>query len=819
MLIIAGVFIYTQFAEISLKDLLNGDNKKHRLTIVCPGNSPKNMKLAAKEIRRYIYLRTNTLLPIKDASSANTITFSIDRTLGEQEFRLRSDGQSMVISGGSDVAVLYGAYAFAEKIGIRFRIDGDVIPDKKVPFSMPELDETQRPLFSLRGLLPFHDFPEGPDWWTRDDWKLIAGQVAKMRMNFIGLHTYPFKNVDLGPEPTVWVGLPEDVNADGAVKMADKSSWYSTSKFMPYGCYAPGQTGSFSFGASRLFPADYYGPEINRPDEIPFPKTPEACVDLINRTGEMLNDVFSDARKLGIKTAVGTESPLDIPDAVLPRLMTMGLDPDDRGTVQKLYEGMFRRIKLTYPIDYYWIWGHEGEIDDNRFALNINCARDALKKVEAPFSLGLCGWGWTAGHFPSFDKKFPKDVFFSAINHNVGNTPVSPNFKGLDERLKFAIPWAEDDPNLTSLQFLVGRMRRDALDAFAYECDGLFCLHWRTRVISMNIEAVAQSGWKIENGEHAVTDPNSADSLPRSLASEDFYRDWSLSHFGPEAAEDIEAIFTRLDGNYPKPSTWNRGPGVIQINKSPWDEVKSYYTFADEMESIRPRIRGSGNLSRFNWWCNEFQFVKSMAEFGCARGELDSILASIEKFPEPEAMRKTAIEDALRIRLKMVRILEDMYEHLIGTLNNSSELGTIANIELQSLLRVKLLTAKDEQLEKLTGNPLQAEAFPGRDYRGKPLLVNLVPRSSQMHGENLNLRIIALDKEPVRYVRIKVRPLGRGKWETIEACHVARAVWNALLPSSDDDFEYQIISETETGMKMRWPATAPEINQTVVIRE
>jgi hypothetical protein len=543
--------------------------------IVCPPGSPANIKFAAREIRRYLYLRTAELLPIEAATNGSRISFRIDRSLDEQQYRLKSDGRSMEISGGSDVAVLYGAYAFVEKLGVRFQIDGDVIPDARIPFSLPELDETHKPLFNLRGLQPFHDFPEGPDWWTEDDWKAITGQVAKMKMNFIGLHTYPFKNKDLGPEPTVWVGLPEDVNADGTVRIADKASWYTTAKYMPYGCYAPGKTGTFNFGASQVFPADDYGPEVNMPDEFPFPSTPEACVAMANRTGRMLNAVFTGAHELGIKTAVGTESPLDIPDAILEKVKAGGLNPDDPATLQKLYEGMFTRIKRTYPIDYYWIWGHEGEIDESRFINNITSARAALKEADAGFSLGICGWGWTTAHFPSFDKQLPKDVFFSSISHEVGNTPVSPNFGGLGDRTRFAIPWAEDDGNLVGLQLLAGRMRRDAVDALKYECNGLFCLHWRTRVISPNISALAQAGWEIGDwGQNNPADPAQKE-LPRHLPAADFYLDWSTAQFGPEAAREIAAIFTALDGNYPKASVWNQGPGVIRVNKEPWQECNS----------------------------------------------------------------------------------------------------------------------------------------------------------------------------------------------------------------------------------------------------
>ena len=241
--------------------------------IVCPADAPANVKLAASEIRRYVYLRTATLLPIAASSTEGTaIVLKTDPALEKQQSRLRTDGAVLTISGGSDVGVLYGAYVFAEKLGVRFQIDGDVIPDARVQLVLPVLDETRRPLFELRGLQPFHDFPEGPDWWTLDDWKSVVSQAAKMRMNFIGLHTYPFQNKDLGPEPTVWIGLPEDVNADGSVKRSDVASWYTTQKFQPYGCYRPEKTSAFSFGGADVFPSDNYGPEVNGAGRFSIPE-------------------------------------------------------------------------------------------------------------------------------------------------------------------------------------------------------------------------------------------------------------------------------------------------------------------------------------------------------------------------------------------------------------------------------------------------------------------------------------------------------------------------------------------------------------------
>jgi hypothetical protein len=939
---------------------------KPSIKVICPADAPAQVKLAAKEVRRYVYLRTGELLSLAESATGDTLSFRIDNALSDQQYRLESDGKSLIISGGSSVAVLYGAYAFAEKLGVRFQIAGDVIPDTRVPLVLPVLSETHQPLFRLRGLQPFHDFPEGPDWWTREDWLAFVGQAAKMRMNFIGLHTYPFHNKDLGPEPMVWIGLPEDVNTDGTVKTSDYASWYTTAKFQPYGCYQPEKTSTYSFGGAEVFPTDDYGSEVNEQDDYPFPKTPAANVALINRTGAFLRDVFTEAHRLGMTTCVGTESPLDIPDTVNAQLKKAGLDPAAPVTLEKLYAGMFTRIERAYPIDYYWIWGHEGEIDQARFLTNLQCAQAALKETKAPFGLGICGWGWITGNFPALDQALPKDVVFSAINMSVGNAPVSPNFATLGDRPKWAIPWFEDDGGLTSPQLWVGRMRKDAADALRYHCDGLMGLHWRTRVMGPNIAALARAGWDqaawntpadavgksgafevqggetaaflnntltgtedlplyqfvrygmgsyripIPDGEYSVVlrfnEPaynapgkrvfgvkvqglpviekldifakvgqNAAFDLtypgihvtggalrvdfvpiveypciaaievrgadvtrkincggpaykdfeadtqsgggPRFLPVADFYTDWARAEFGPSVAEPVAAIFTKLDGYLPRASTWANGPGVVAIDRQPWAQVAPQHAFVDELAALRPQVQGVGNLERFDWWLNTLRFNRAMARLGCARGALDVLMEKIDKESDAAIRQRLAREQALPQRRELLTLLADMYGYLLATLHNASELGTICNIEQQSMLRTKLITIHDPKLRQLLGEPLPADTHPWQDYRGPARLVVLTARGSQHAGESLRLRIIALDRHATKSIVVRMRPLGKGEWKTIPATHLARAVWSATLPAAADDFEYHVVAESGTGAKLTWPATAPELNQTVVIQE
>jgi hypothetical protein len=163
----------------------------------------------------------------------------------------------------------------------------------------------------------------------------------------------------------------------------------------------------------------------------------------------------------------------------------------------------------------------------------------------------------------------------------------------------------------------------------------------------------------------------------------------------------------------------------------------------------------------------------------------------------------------------MVRLLGELHHALLATLHNPTELRTLCNIQQQSMKRLQVFTGQDTALEKLLGEPLPAAAHPWTDYRGEPRLVNLTARTAAQQGESLKLRIIALDREPVPSVTAHYRPMDRGDWRKLPAKHVARAAFAAVLPPAHEDFEYYITSANH----LVWPATAPQISQTVIVTE
>jgi hypothetical protein len=478
-------------------------------------------RFAARELQRYLYVCTGELAMIAQTPEALAAgpAFVIGTTarvpiaaagqalpaLAPSAYRVRMlttpRAPRLIIAGGDPIGVLYGVYAVAEKLGVRFYLSGDVVPDERVALEPAALATEGRPLFSVRGLQPFHDFAEGPDWWNTDDYLAHIGQLAKLRMNFLGLHTYP--DSDVGPEPTVWIGPREEFDAAGRVASAYPASYHTTGRSgRGWWAYAPTPTSAFAGGAAALFDRDEFGPDVMR-DHSFEGQTAASAAEVFNRTAAMLGTAFAEARRLGVLTCIGTETPLTIPPALQQRVAAQGARVDDPATTRALYRGMFERISRAMPADYFWLWTPEnwtwgGNRPDEyaRTAADIQAALDALHDLKSPMRLATCGWVLGPQHDrAALDHLLPPDSPMSAINSSVGHVAIDRQFSRLSARPRWAIPWLENDGNLTTPQLWAGRMRFDAADARRLGCTGLIGIHWRTRVLSPAIAALAGAAW------------------------------------------------------------------------------------------------------------------------------------------------------------------------------------------------------------------------------------------------------------------------------------------------------------------------------------
>jgi hypothetical protein len=266
----------------------------------------------------------------------------------------------------------------------------------------------------------------------------------------------------------------------------------------------------------------------------------------------------------------------------------------------------------------------------------------------------------------------------------------------------------------------------------------------------------------------------------RSLPCDDFYADWAAANFGAEAAAGIAKVFTAIDGNVPLATADGCPVGPLEPDATPWATVAARFAFVDSLETLRPAVRGAGNLDRFDYWLNTFLYYRSLAQVRCALGA------------------KAAPDE-------ITRLWSGTYRYLLASVNTPGALAAVVTMENHP--------GWGELVARQASQP-----WP-KDYQGAPRLIVTTVRSIVEKDEVLALTVIALDKQPMKNVVLNWRSLGRGAWQQQEMTHVTGAIYRATLPPATESLEYHIQAGTASGVQLVWPATAPEMNQTVVVTE
>jgi len=646
--------------------------------IVYPDSGSYAEKLAAKEVRRYIYLRTDQVLPIQTVTSipssgdvilvanddndmVEDLRSQINQTTTPNGIIIKSfsdNGRTiLVIVGSNSESTLIAAYRFAEHLGVGFDFAGDAIPDAKIPLSLTGFDEAGARRFDIAGLLPFHDFFQGPDLWSTDEYMVAMNQLPKMGMNFFGLHNYPTYSLEeevedeirQGPEPNVWIGLPEDVNPDGTVNWAYPA--YYRHSHSPHEIWGTVEwnTGNYFAGSADIFPSDFWGSDIFGTDAMPTDI--ESSIEVFNKQGEMFNKAFGFAKDIGVKTAIGTEIPMGIepngPEVGQDWVRGMPVELQDRLTnpgsdenVKAVYKGIFDRIMKTHHLDYYWLWSYEiwsayGVNSSQIQAVrdDITLAMEAADEMNVPFTLGHAGWILGTGDNPEeFDDLMPKDNPFYCLWDEAQNMEYLS-----DDRVKWAATWLEEDWGLVQPQLEVHRVYDDALAALEKDCSGLIGKGWRTRAISMNTHSLKKAIWA-----YGPTGTTVDISFPSDKDAwiDEVYMDWATRWFGAEVATGINDIMGTMDKGgepaVPIICDWDsHEEGLNSVGSAIIGDVyqASDTDFVSDIEALQSSVVGIGNQERFKYWLKTWQSYRAKDEFGGYKEEEDRA-AMASKFEE-----------------------------------------------------------------------------------------------------------------------------------------------------------------------------------------
>jgi len=300
----------------------------------------------------------------------------------------------------------------------------------------------------------------------------------------------------------------------------------------------------------------------------------------------------------------------------------------------------------------------------------------------------------------------------------------------------------------------------------------------------------------------------------RFLPCADFYADWAASQFGPEVGAKAAALFEKLDGRLPRTSEWVNGPGGIKPDSRPWEEVGKEYGFVDELAALRPQVRGAGNLERFDYWLDQFRYMRANGRFNCTLARFNAAMARAKAEKDAGAKRQLARETVLPIRRELVADLAELHKHLLASVGTYGGLGNVTN--WQQHVIPMIITAPGQELAEMLGEPLPSDCLPSKTYQGPPRLLVPTVRTGLVEGERLVLRAVVVGGEP-NEVAVFWRPLAGGGFSRAPMERAGRGVYEAALPArATADLEYYV-EASGGGKRLVFPPTAPDLNQTVVV--
>ncbi|MFC1633666.1 hypothetical protein ACFL5Z_02395, partial [Planctomycetota bacterium] len=199
--------------------------------------------------------------------------------------------------------------------------------------------------------------------------------------------------------------------------------------------------------------------------------------------------------------------------------------------------------------------------------------------------------------------------------------------------------------------------------------------------------------------------------------------------------------------------------------------------------------------------------------------KVNAAMKKIKAEKEPEARTRLAREVALPIRKELVAGVSDVHRYLLATVTTNGGMGNVTN--WQQHIIPTLLAEPDQELVEILDQDLPAEAMPSKTYDGPLRLFVPTVRTSLSPGEDLKLKAIILTTDKPKEATLYWRAMGKGRYKRIPLSHTARGVYFARIPAGaiENDLEYYIKASSTDGREAIFPATAPDIGQTIVMME
>lgn len=795
-------------------------------------------KAAASELQRYWFVVSRDIVTIETGDSvparaqgfvlgtpATLPALGVEWPFGlevpeNDGYILRSISEGgralVIIAAPTQQGVQNGVYGLLDDLGFGFYLGGDTLPNELPAISAlarRDLRVSISPVFAVRGSLPWYNFFNSPTAWELADHKSFIDQLAKMRCNFVGFHTYdaePFAAYE----------------SDG--KLVGGEPLVNTSK--PTWGTQPAATSDFFAGTGQFFSRDFFGAESS------FIENREQS---IRAAKDVLRQALEYAKGRGLKTCLGFELHGD------------PLDP----AVQAQFEARLRALIADYPmLDCVWLWEPEAmgtspgtrpaprspwaayterwaeafkdvaEEDRRAEAVRLTLfglhANQVLKATRPDIQLVMSGWGgdqWLhcTDFYPGMDKILPPDVAFSALD-NIRVTPtVSKAYDGLSAtRQRWPILWFEFDGDQWAPQPNLKETAAACRDALKKGCQGLLGIHWRTRAVEESAAFCARFAW----------DP--------ALTFESFCTRRARDLYGESKAEIMGQYLQRLQNlGY----RWVGGGGQTECGSFAWsggDAAKrnELAVIGYELRRMtnRPPLLGEGivgdvskigkditkDLTKLGqdltktvipFENNPVNWLLSSLTLEQPKTTLDDLIAQIEyvllldhaaSVLEPGGLDAYAGEGKTEEAVGLIRDskLADAMQTYARLIRNKGELGVLATINAKAWADLRKRSGFDE------ATLASLEALP-ESYQNKPVLLVLPDRVIVAGLGDAKFRVV-----------LKTRPLGAKRFDETELKSVGKTTYALTFPESAvraGTFEYGIEVKGGRRSPVAWPPEFP----------
>src|SRR5438876_54604 len=467
----------------------------------------------------------------KETASALQLNFA---SLKPEGFLIKSgrvrNRAIVVIAGNDGLSTLYGVYEFIERLGVTFRLTGDIIPEPRTHLVIPFLDVRMEPAMPRRGFLVQAGGYENATMFSYDDYAKLIDQMAKMKCNYMQFWWFSY-------EPWLKYSYKGETAMLGDVSA--KESGFMT---WAYGGFGSRTTDDVSIGKERF--------KFRRlaPPEMQNVETSDQAFQVAE---DLLHKIIRHANQRGIKVWLAVELDALPPNLAryceeigsLPFMNLAGsfVHPLDQ-TNREIQVSRLKALIDTYPeAEGYFLNVGEmyPELNNEKHRAFFEQKRPEffeLRKARVPWiidipqdsdlvvdsnigyldlfqyllkqrdamtphaKIGLMGVG--RGYaLPLFNKLLPKDVPFTDMESSGVWTPAGlpmQIFSAMGERERTIEPRVDDDFEMMGMQFSVRQYSvNDKIftDGLKYGLSGFAGQIDRVRGTETNSSFLAKAGW------------------------------------------------------------------------------------------------------------------------------------------------------------------------------------------------------------------------------------------------------------------------------------------------------------------------------------